>query len=213
MIIDRMRERMSAEGFSQSDLAREAGCTQGTIQQILDGTTRRSRMLPEIARALNTTVEYLTGTSDRATDDPPDRATDGEGVETDVNTKGNEIRRYRKAARLSVNEVAQMTGLGSSSLFHWEKGRRNVEMREAWTLAKAIHAPLSAVSPELGRIAIEAAAAEGGVRSAGGDDIDDDVTAWLAARDRLAAARPSWTAAELNEAASSIAAMRKASRF
>jgi len=50
--------------MNQSDLARAIGSTQGAVQQILNGSTQRSRLLPEIARALGVSVPYLLGESD-----------------------------------------------------------------------------------------------------------------------------------------------------
>lgn len=52
-----MRER----GYSQNRLAKELGLSQGSIQQILNGSTKKSKWLPDIARALGVTVEWLEG--------------------------------------------------------------------------------------------------------------------------------------------------------
>lgn len=67
MRVDRIREEMDRQGLSQSELARIIGTTQGTVQQILSGSTKRSRFLPEIARALGVSVPYLLGESDDGT--------------------------------------------------------------------------------------------------------------------------------------------------
>jgi len=64
MRTDRIRELMEHKGLSQADLAREAGISQPAIQQILNGTTMRTRRLPEIARALDVTVSFLMGYTD-----------------------------------------------------------------------------------------------------------------------------------------------------
>lgn len=57
---------MEALNLSQSALARSVGVTQGTIAHLVSGRTTNSVHLPQIARALETTVEYLSG----VTDDP-----------------------------------------------------------------------------------------------------------------------------------------------
>lgn len=67
MNVNRLRGLMEAhDDMSQAELARRLGATQGSIQQILAGTTKRSRLLPDIAREFGVSVEYLLG----ATDDP-----------------------------------------------------------------------------------------------------------------------------------------------
>jgi len=55
---------MLREGYNQSTLARAVGLTQGALNQILSGQTRRSRYLPELARVLSTSVDYLLGEAD-----------------------------------------------------------------------------------------------------------------------------------------------------
>lgn len=52
-----MRDR----GMSQNRLAREIGVTQGAIGQIVNGTTSRSKYLPDIARALGVSLDWLLG--------------------------------------------------------------------------------------------------------------------------------------------------------
>lgn len=61
---DRLRERMLEAGVSQEDLAAAVGCTQGTISQILLGTTRNSRFLPRIAEHLGVSLAWLLGSID-----------------------------------------------------------------------------------------------------------------------------------------------------
>ena len=56
---DRVREAMEFAGLSQSELARRIGKKQQAIQQILSGTTQRSRYLPEIARETGCRLEWL----------------------------------------------------------------------------------------------------------------------------------------------------------
>lgn len=59
-----MRARMNEAGVSQEDLAAAVGCTQGTISQILLGTTRNSRFLPRIAEHLGVSLPWLLGSAD-----------------------------------------------------------------------------------------------------------------------------------------------------
>ena len=52
---------MAARNMTQSELARAAQVTQGTIQQLLSGQTKRTRHAVPIARALEVSVEWLDG--------------------------------------------------------------------------------------------------------------------------------------------------------
>lgn len=49
----------SAKGWSQDDLARRAGVSQGTIGHLESGRNTSSRKLPDIAQALGMSVEEL----------------------------------------------------------------------------------------------------------------------------------------------------------
>ena len=60
----RLQERMAAAGLNQSQLARIVDLKQPSIGRLLSGETKESGKLIEIAQALNTTPEYLTGMSD-----------------------------------------------------------------------------------------------------------------------------------------------------
>lgn len=66
MKVERLRALMEQHDMSQAELARRVGATQGSVQQILAGTTQRSRLLPDIARTFGVSVDYLIG----HTDDP-----------------------------------------------------------------------------------------------------------------------------------------------
>lgn len=72
MRVDRLEQAMDDEGFNQTSLAEAVGATQGAIQQILSGRTKRSRLLPDIADALGVSVQWLIGKSDDRT--PPAQA-------------------------------------------------------------------------------------------------------------------------------------------
>lgn len=50
--------------MSQSELARAVGLQQATISDLVNGKSRSSTRLVEIARALRTTAEYLSGQHD-----------------------------------------------------------------------------------------------------------------------------------------------------
>lgn len=65
-IAARLRVRMEEVGYTQETLAEAIGVTQGTISLILTGKTRRSRILPEIAKKLEVSLQWLMG----ETDDP-----------------------------------------------------------------------------------------------------------------------------------------------
>lgn len=68
---DKIRERRALLGISQVALAKTAGCSQTTISDIERGRNECSKELPDIARALNVTVEYLLGTPRRQHIDAP----------------------------------------------------------------------------------------------------------------------------------------------
>jgi len=70
MIGERILKRLEFLGKSQSWLARQVGLRQPTINALVRGTSQSSVHLHKIARALLTTVEYLTG----VTDDPDENA-------------------------------------------------------------------------------------------------------------------------------------------
>lgn len=69
---DRLIELRTAHGLSQDQLAKLTGSTQPSINRLEAGGTERPRNLPEIARALGTTTDYLLG----ETDEPGSRLTD-----------------------------------------------------------------------------------------------------------------------------------------
>jgi transcriptional regulator with XRE-family HTH domain len=64
MRVDRLQQAMDDRGHNQSSLSRAIGVTQGAIQQIMDGTTKRSKYLPDIAEELGVSFRWLTGDSD-----------------------------------------------------------------------------------------------------------------------------------------------------
>lgn len=67
----RLQQRMSELRLSQSELARRVGVTQTTIRKLVSGGGYGSKYLHLIARALGTTVEYLTGEIDDPEADAP----------------------------------------------------------------------------------------------------------------------------------------------
>ena len=66
----RLKERMRSLDMGQSELARRVGVSQPTIYKLLNGGSRGSTHLHEIARVLETTPAYLTN----QTDDPREGA-------------------------------------------------------------------------------------------------------------------------------------------
>jgi phage repressor protein C with HTH and peptisase S24 domain len=62
--LDRLRWAMDAKQLSQGELARRVGVTAPAIQQIVNGATKRTRVLPEIADVLEVSVAWLKGDSD-----------------------------------------------------------------------------------------------------------------------------------------------------
>ncbi|EOG4610456.1 XRE family transcriptional regulator [Pseudomonas aeruginosa] len=57
---DRMTYAMKQRGLVQESLAELAGCSQAAIQKILGGRTQKSKFLPDIARALDVDINWLT---------------------------------------------------------------------------------------------------------------------------------------------------------
>lgn len=64
LIPERLAERRKAAGLSQAELARRVGIGQSSANRLEAGETRNPRQIMEIAKALGTTPEYLTGESD-----------------------------------------------------------------------------------------------------------------------------------------------------
>lgn len=65
----RIRERRNALGISQATLGMRAGISQGTIGHIESGRNRETTKLPEIAKALECTVDELLGDDAKPTFD------------------------------------------------------------------------------------------------------------------------------------------------
>lgn len=61
---ERLRSAMTDAGLDQSTLARRVGCTPAAINQILTGRTNISKYLPDIARELDVSVDWLRGQTD-----------------------------------------------------------------------------------------------------------------------------------------------------
>lgn len=64
LIPERLIERRKSAGLSQAELARRVGIGQSSANRLESGGTRNPRQIVQIARALSTTPEYLTGESD-----------------------------------------------------------------------------------------------------------------------------------------------------
>jgi len=60
----RIEERRLAIGISQAELARRVGIRQSTINSLINGDSRSSRSIVQIARELETTAAYLIGDTD-----------------------------------------------------------------------------------------------------------------------------------------------------
>lgn len=71
ILSDRVRDRISAAGMTQAELARRVNVTQGAIAKIAKNNPHRSSVLHLVARELGTTPAYLTGETDDPTADAP----------------------------------------------------------------------------------------------------------------------------------------------
>jgi len=60
----RIEERRLAIGISQAELARRVGIRQSTMNSLINGDSRSSRSIVQIARELKTTAAYLIGDTD-----------------------------------------------------------------------------------------------------------------------------------------------------
>ncbi|RYF11169.1 MAG: XRE family transcriptional regulator [Oxalobacteraceae bacterium] len=70
----RIEELRIAAGLSQAELARRVGVRQSTMNSLINGDSRSSRSIVQIARELGTTAAYLIGdTDDPRSDAPPAR--------------------------------------------------------------------------------------------------------------------------------------------
>jgi len=58
----RLELALDEAGLSQTDLANKIDVVQSTISKIIDGSTKRSRYLPQIAKVLGKDVNWLAGT-------------------------------------------------------------------------------------------------------------------------------------------------------
>ena len=119
MKLDRIAERMRASGLSQAALAREAGVTQGAINQILTGRVARSRALPDLARVLGVSVPYLLGD----TDDPSGTAI---YVKMDAATMADELGVTR------VREIEIEYGMGGGSFLEEYNEERWASFDSSW---------------------------------------------------------------------------------
>lgn len=73
MRIDRLTAAMRRQGYNQSTLAKEIGITHGAMWQIIEGRTKKTKHLPEIARALGVSIDWLLGTGGAAEFPMPSR--------------------------------------------------------------------------------------------------------------------------------------------
>jgi len=68
---DRLAERLAAKNISQAELARRVGVTQPSINNLIKRGVGGSSRIHKIARALDTTPEYLQGEIDDPASDAP----------------------------------------------------------------------------------------------------------------------------------------------
>lgn len=108
---ERVAEAMQLMGLSQAELARRAGVSAATIQQILNGKIKRSRSLREISDALEVSDKWLVGlTEDRSSylvisRDPEDQQI----TSVPYSTYDGEQRKF-KQLKLSAFFLDEITG-------------------------------------------------------------------------------------------------------
>lgn len=67
-LAETLKRELEAQGMTQQELADAAGTTQPAIYKIVNGKTKKPRILPEIAIALGVTIDYLLGLDERKTE-------------------------------------------------------------------------------------------------------------------------------------------------
>jgi DNA-binding XRE family transcriptional regulator len=67
----RIEARRKEIGISQAELARRVGVRQSTMNSLINGNSRTTRSIVELARELSTTPHYLMGLSDDPDEDAP----------------------------------------------------------------------------------------------------------------------------------------------
>ena len=100
---DRLRRRLDERSISQSELARQVGISQASINKLVGGKSYSSRHLHKIARELGTTPAYLTG----ETDDPDANAPPEPELNTDEAQLVSIYRQLAKADREALKLVAE----------------------------------------------------------------------------------------------------------
>ena len=68
---DRLEIAMEDRGYDQSQLARQIGVSQATINRIVQGKTANSRLLPRIATHLGVSLPWLLGMADDPATEAP----------------------------------------------------------------------------------------------------------------------------------------------
>jgi phage repressor protein C with HTH and peptisase S24 domain len=109
----RIRERISATGTSQAQLARAIGVSPQAVSKMVVGNTNESAKLYQIARFLRTTPEYLTGETDdpeAGEDSVADRQLGFRGADPEVPASGSDT--------VEIDEINVNFGFGGA--FHDE---------------------------------------------------------------------------------------------
>jgi transcriptional regulator with XRE-family HTH domain len=102
----RIRKLRKAKGLKQRHLAEAAGCSLNNISLIEQGKTEASRFLPVIAKALDTTAEYLV---------------DGDQVNDSRITYRACVARIGELAetgRITLPQIQSLTGMAEAMALH-----------------------------------------------------------------------------------------------
>lgn len=129
-LAERLHETMVDAGLSQLRLAKEAGCNDGYVRDIIRGKVKKpsAEALHRLAKVLRVTPEWLLfGEMEAAS--APDKAPSGAGPR---------LRETRKAAGLSAVELGALVGLSESAVRNQENGTNGIPADAAEAYAKAL---------------------------------------------------------------------------
>lgn len=119
----RIRQRLEALGWKQTELARRTGVAQTTINSLVNGNARSTPHLIKIAQALQTSPAYLTGETDDPSSVLPDtpRFTPDELLVVDC------LRQISPKDRAALIQLARSLAGSVASNTHAPSVLRNVE--------------------------------------------------------------------------------------
>jgi phage repressor protein C with HTH and peptisase S24 domain len=114
----RMKSRLKELGFTQASLAKLVGVDQTTISNLISGKIENSRHLPNIAKALSTTTDYLTNLIDDPSANAPPLA------------QADLINEHLDLVQISMIDLK--FGMGGGAVFDAPVEIRKLSVSRAW---------------------------------------------------------------------------------